>query len=74
MEQGSQRMLGSCLTSGMFHLSSSNMGLLDGFVRAMTHNPEMYPEPDKFLPERHLEGHKESYRDPRDFTFGSGKR
>lgn len=50
------------------------MGLLDGFVRAMTHNPEMYPEPDKFLPERHLEGNKESYRDPRDFTFGSGKR
>ncbi|KAF8960012.1 cytochrome P450, partial [Flammula alnicola] len=40
-------------------------------VWAMTHNEEMYPDPDKFIPERFL---VPEARDPRDLVFGFGRR
>ncbi|KAG2141132.1 cytochrome P450 [Suillus bovinus] len=44
-------------------------------IWAMTHDANIYPDPHKFLPERHLPlGHESSAKDPRDFTFGFGKR
>lgn len=40
-----------------------------------THNPEVYPDPMEFKPERHLEtpGHKPE-PDPRKYIFGYGRR
>ncbi|KAG2107399.1 cytochrome P450 [Suillus discolor] len=44
-------------------------------IWAMTHDASIYRDPDEFMPERHLPlGHESSAKDPRDFTFGFGKR
>ncbi|GJE86658.1 cytochrome P450 [Phanerochaete sordida] len=40
-------------------------------IWAVLHDPEVYPEPEKFLPERHL---KEGTPDPLDVAFGFGRR
>jgi len=40
-------------------------------VWSMTHDPELYDDVDTFNPERHLHGQT---KDPRDFTFGFGRR
>lgn len=40
-------------------------------TRAMTQNPEVYPEPHIFRPERYLES---ELPDPRDTVFGFGRR
>ncbi|KAI1782455.1 cytochrome P450 [Ganoderma leucocontextum] len=42
-------------------------------IWAMSRNPEEYPEPDEFQPERFLEGSRPT-RDPVDFAFGFGQR
>ena len=40
------------------------------------HDPKVYPEPDRFLPDRFIQDGKldPSVRDPRDFVFGFGRR
>ena len=40
------------------------------------HDPKVYPEPDRFLPDRFMRDGKldPSVRDPRDFVFGFGRR
>lgn len=44
-------------------------------IWAMTHDASIYRDPHQFMPERHLPlGHESSAKDPRDFTFGFGKR
>ncbi|OJA12830.1 hypothetical protein AZE42_04244 [Rhizopogon vesiculosus] len=44
-------------------------------IWAMTHDTNIYKDPHLFIPERHLPlEHKDSAKDPRDFTFGFGKR
>lgn len=44
-------------------------------IWAMTHDTNIYRDPHQFMPERHLRlGHEGSVKDPRDFTFGFGKR
>nr|BAL05144.1 cytochrome P450 [Phanerodontia chrysosporium] len=40
-------------------------------IWAVLHDPEVYPEPEKFMPERHL---KEGVPNPLDVTFGFGRR
>ncbi|KZT66840.1 cytochrome P450 [Daedalea quercina L-15889] len=42
---------------------------------ALTHDPELYPDPDEVIPERYLDGTDKSLNpDPRDFVFGYGRR
>ncbi|KAM5541051.1 hypothetical protein V8D89_005362 [Ganoderma adspersum] len=47
-------------------------------VRALTHDPAWYPEPDEFRPERFLDVKRQfstaSVPDPRRFVFGFGRR
>lgn len=44
-------------------------------IWAITHDASIYQDPHQFVPERHLPlGHEGSAKDPRDFTFGFGKR
>ena len=40
------------------------------------HDPEMYPDPDKFIPERYLKDGKANpaVRDPASVIFGYGRR
>jgi cytochrome P450 len=49
---------------------------------ALLHDPDMYPNPEQFMPERYLDRSPSSstwsirtdIRDPRDFCFGFGRR
>jgi cytochrome P450 len=48
---------------------------------ALLHDPDMYPNPDQFMPERYLErsssgawSTRPDVRNPRDFCFGFGRR
>jgi cytochrome P450 len=42
--------------------------------RAMTQDPEVYPSPQLFLPERFLGEKGTTVTDPRDMVFGFGRR
>ena len=58
---------------GLYRLWTS--WLLTGCTRGMLHDPELYPEPDVFRPERFVAidgGVIEN--DPRDIAFGFGRR
>jgi cytochrome P450 len=48
---------------------------------ALLHDPEVYPNPEQFMPERYLDrlpsgawSTRTDVRDPRDFAFGFGRR
>ena len=45
--------------------------LISGHPRAITQNPEFYPNPDRFLPERFM---GKDVPDPREAVFGFGRR
>lgn len=44
--------------------------------RAMLHDPEEYPQPDEFIPERFIKGGKinPNIQDPTEIAFGFGRR
>ncbi len=49
----------------------------DAFHRSVCHDEELYPEPGEFKPERHLDDEGKldaTVKDPRDLTFGFGRR
>lgn len=45
-------------------------------LRAMSHDPQVYPDPDAFVPERFMEDGKcgSKARDPERYQFGFGRR
>jgi hypothetical protein len=80
MVSSSPRTLWSSPTSGLSVHPSGHVRA-NGTRRAILHNPEDYPEPDEFKPERYLkqgiDGEYEidkSVRDPRAAVFGFGRR
>jgi len=52
-----------------WHIPKGTMVI--GNIRAMSYDPRVYPAPERFMPERFLEGRAP---DPRAFTFGFGRR
>lgn len=64
------RILGSFSMHSCYPLQYSNL------LRAMLHNPEDYPEPTSFKPERYIKDGKlnPAVRDPLALAFGFGRR
>ena len=60
----------------LFHPKSNIPYTLTRCNRGMLHNPETYPDPDKFKPERFEGLSKEELEkvDPRGIVFGFGRR
>lgn len=52
-----------------FHVFSQ---ILSRIYRGITHDPELYPDPHTFKPERHMGSHPET--DPYKFVWGFGRR
>ena len=59
------------------HYLAEHMIIADHSCRATLQNPQIYPEPDKFIPERFLEGNNSDIAasmDPTTIVFGYGRR
>lgn len=48
------------------------MAKCTGFIRAIAMDEKMYPNPEKFMPERYMV--KDPPMDPRYYAFGIGRR
>ena len=67
----------SCLTSGTFRLHKRRCGRTHDTNRArrgMTRNPDAFPDPETFVPERHLKAADGGKDLPSSFVFGFGRR
>ncbi len=64
------------VNSWYVQFASVSTGSSDAALRAITHDPERYPEPDRFIPERFLKDGKldTDVTDPTGVVFGFGRR
>lgn len=66
------KVLWSSRISGMRTLFDHTQHALNTRCRAILNDPALYPEPEKFIPERHLGENPQP--DPRKYAFGFSRR
>jgi cytochrome P450 len=66
---------GSIVVANAWYVSCLYIGYLSEMFRAILHDPEVYPDPEEFKPERFLKTDGSIRDDPTlSLAFGSGKR